>query len=70
MVRKGYAAGGSSALQLVDAERTFQRTRLAFAQQSTSRYGAAALLLLATASVPPDIARDPATDPKTPFKQP
>ncbi len=70
MVRKGYAAGGSSALQLVDAERTFQRTRLAFAQQSTSRYGAAALLLLATASVPPEIDRTPETDPKTPFKQP
>jgi NodT family efflux transporter outer membrane factor (OMF) lipoprotein len=70
MVRKGYAAGGSSALELVDAERTWQRSRLAFTQQSTSRYGAAALLLLATANVPPEVDRDPATDPKTPYQAP
>ena len=53
MVRAGYHAGGSNALQLVDAERSWRRTRLAFAQQATSRYGAAAELLLATATVPP-----------------
>jgi NodT family efflux transporter outer membrane factor (OMF) lipoprotein len=56
MVRRGYRAGGVSALQLVDAERTWRRTRLALSQEITGRYGDAARLLMATASVPPGVA--------------
>jgi outer membrane protein TolC len=56
MIRRGYRAGGVSALQVVDGERSWRRTRLALSQQATGRYGDAARLLLATASVPPGIA--------------
>lgn len=56
MMRRGYRAGGVSALQLVDAERSWRRTRLALSQQGTGRYGDAARLLMATASVPPGVA--------------
>jgi NodT family efflux transporter outer membrane factor (OMF) lipoprotein len=56
MMRKGYAMGGVSELELVDAERTWGRTRLAVTQQSYSRTGDAALLLLVTADVPPGAA--------------
>lgn len=56
MLRRGYRAGGVSALQLIDAERGWRRTRLALSQQVTGRYGDAARLLLATASVPPGAA--------------
>ena len=40
----------------MDAERDWARTRLAVTQQSYSRAGDAALLLLATADVPPGAA--------------
>jgi NodT family efflux transporter outer membrane factor (OMF) lipoprotein len=56
MERRGYALGGVSELELVDAERDWARTRLAVTQQSYSRAGDAALLLLATADVPPGAA--------------
>jgi NodT family efflux transporter outer membrane factor (OMF) lipoprotein len=56
MMRRGYAAGGVSELQLVDAERDWAHTRLAVTQQSYSTAGDAALLLLATADVPPGAA--------------
>jgi NodT family efflux transporter outer membrane factor (OMF) lipoprotein len=53
MLRRGYRVGGVAALELVDAERDWRRTRLALAEQGTGRYTDAARLLLATASVPP-----------------
>jgi outer membrane protein TolC len=56
MLRKGYALGGVSAFQLLDAERDWRRTRLMLNQQSDSRYADAAQLLLATANVPPGVA--------------
>jgi len=56
MMRRGYAAGGVSELELVDAERDWAHTRLAVTQQSYSTAGDAALLLLATADVPPGAA--------------
>ncbi|MDR3514152.1 MAG: efflux transporter outer membrane subunit [Caulobacteraceae bacterium] len=56
MMRRGYRAGGVSSLQLVDAERSWRRTRLALSQQGTGRYGDAARLLMATATVPPGVA--------------
>jgi NodT family efflux transporter outer membrane factor (OMF) lipoprotein len=56
MTRRALALGGVSALQLVDAERDWRRTRLAVTQQSYSRVGDAALLLLTTADVPPGVA--------------
>ena len=56
MMRKGYGLGGVSELQLVDAERDWAHTRLAVTQQSYSRAGDAAMLLLATADVPPGAA--------------
>jgi NodT family efflux transporter outer membrane factor (OMF) lipoprotein len=56
MLRKGYGLGGVSELQLVDAERDWAHTRLAVTQQSYSRAGDAAMLLLATADVPPGAA--------------
>jgi outer membrane protein TolC len=55
-VRDSYAAGGASALQLVDAERAWRRERLAVAHLGTSRYADAAMLLVATATVPPGVA--------------
>ena len=55
-VRDSYAAGGASALQLVDAERAWRRERLSVAHLGSSRYADAALLLVATASVPPGVA--------------
>jgi NodT family efflux transporter outer membrane factor (OMF) lipoprotein len=55
MMRRGYAAGGVSALQLVDAERTWRQTKLSVTDQSRSRVSDAARLLLATATVPPGI---------------
>ncbi len=56
MLRKGYELGGVSAQQLLDAQRNWARTRLALSQQGFSRVGDAALLLLATANVPPGAA--------------
>jgi NodT family efflux transporter outer membrane factor (OMF) lipoprotein len=56
MMRKGYAAGGVSAYQLLEAERDWQRTRLQLNQQGFGRYADAAQLLLATANVPPGVA--------------
>jgi len=55
MMRKGYAAGGVSALQLVQAERAWRRTKLSVTDQSRSRVSDAARLLLATATVPPGV---------------
>ncbi|HEY3889100.1 MAG TPA: efflux transporter outer membrane subunit [Caulobacteraceae bacterium] len=56
MMRKGYAAGGVSAYQLLEAERDWRRTRLLLNQQGFGRYADAAQLLLATANVPPGVA--------------
>ncbi len=56
MVRRGYAAGGVSAFQLLEAERDLRRTRLQLNQQGYGRYADVAQLLLATASVPPGVA--------------
>jgi NodT family efflux transporter outer membrane factor (OMF) lipoprotein len=56
MMRKGYAMGGVSAYQLLDAERDWRRTRLRLNQQGYGRYADAAQLLLATANVPPGVA--------------
>jgi NodT family efflux transporter outer membrane factor (OMF) lipoprotein len=56
MLRKGYALGGVSAFQLLDAQRDVRRTRLMLNQQGDSRYVDAAQLLLATANVPPGVA--------------
>ncbi len=56
MMRGGYRAGGVSALQLVDAERSWRRTRLGLSEQGVGRYADAALLLLAAANVPPGVA--------------
>jgi NodT family efflux transporter outer membrane factor (OMF) lipoprotein len=55
-LRRGYHAGGVSALQLADAERSWRRTRLNLSDLGRSRYADAALLLLATATVPPGLA--------------
>jgi outer membrane protein TolC len=59
MMRKGYAAGGVSAYQLLEAERDWRRTRLLLNQQGFGRYADAAQLLLATANVPPGVAESP-----------
>jgi len=59
MMRRGYALGGVSELQLVDAERDWSRTRLAVTQQSYSRAGDAAALLYTVADVPPGAAEQP-----------
>ncbi|HLI65069.1 MAG TPA: efflux transporter outer membrane subunit [Caulobacteraceae bacterium] len=56
MMRRAYAMGGISAEQLLQAERQWRRTRLMLSQQGYSRVGDAALLLLATANVPPGAA--------------
>jgi NodT family efflux transporter outer membrane factor (OMF) lipoprotein len=56
MMRKGYAIGGVSAFQLLEAERDWRRTRLQLNQQGFGRYADAAQLLLATANVPPGVA--------------
>jgi NodT family efflux transporter outer membrane factor (OMF) lipoprotein len=56
MMRKGFKAGGVSALQLVDAERSWRRTRLNLSDLGRSRVVDAARLLLATATVPPGVA--------------
>jgi outer membrane protein TolC len=61
MARKGYQAGGVSADQVVRAEEAWRRIRLALLQQGTGRYGDAARLLLATASVPPGAAAEPSS---------
>ncbi|QUD86612.1 efflux transporter outer membrane subunit [Phenylobacterium montanum] len=53
MVRKAFAEGGTSAEQVVRAERDWRRTKLALSEQGTGRVGDAARLLLATANVPP-----------------
>lgn len=62
-MRRGYRAGGVSALQLVDAERTWSQTRLRMYDELQSRAGDAVLLLLATASVPPGAAAGPPQPP-------
>ena len=56
MLHKAQAAGGASAVQLLHAERDLHRVRLALQQQGSGRYGDSALLLLATASVPAEVA--------------
>jgi hypothetical protein len=48
-----------SELQLVDAERDWAHTRLAVTQQTYSRAGDAALLLLVIADVPAGAAAEP-----------
>jgi len=63
MMRAGYAAGGVSELELVDAERNWARTRLLVTQQTYSRAGDAALLLFAVADVPPGAAAGTETHP-------
>jgi outer membrane protein TolC len=62
-MRRGYKAGGVSALQLVDAERTWNQTRLRMYEELQSRAGHAVLLLLATANVPPGAADGPPQPP-------
>jgi hypothetical protein len=62
-MRRGYALGGVSELALVDAERNWSRTRLLVTQQTYSRAGDAAVLLLATADVPPGAATPVAKTP-------
>ena len=56
MMRKAYAAGGISAHQLLDAERSWRRMQIALSQQGYGRVADVALLLLATANVPPGAA--------------
>jgi NodT family efflux transporter outer membrane factor (OMF) lipoprotein len=56
MLRRAEAIGGASAVQLLHAERDLHRIRLTLQQQGSGRYGDSALLLLATASVPPGVA--------------
>ena len=56
MLRKAEAAGGATAVQVLHAERDLHRIRQALQTQGTGRYGDSALLLLATASVPPGAA--------------
>ena len=60
MARRAFGEGGVSAEQVVRAERDWRRTRLVLSQQGTGRYSDAARLLLASASVPPDMAEHPA----------
>jgi NodT family efflux transporter outer membrane factor (OMF) lipoprotein len=52
MSRKGFAAGGVSARDLLSDEQTVRRARLTLQNQGTGRYSDAALLLLAVAGVP------------------
>jgi NodT family efflux transporter outer membrane factor (OMF) lipoprotein len=56
MLRKAEVAGGATAVQVLHAERDLHRVRLTLQTQGTGRYGDSALLLLATASVPPGAA--------------
>jgi NodT family efflux transporter outer membrane factor (OMF) lipoprotein len=56
MLRKAETAGGATAVQVLHAERDLHRIRLTLQQQGSGRYGDSALLLLATASVPPGVA--------------
>jgi NodT family efflux transporter outer membrane factor (OMF) lipoprotein len=52
MMRRARKLGGVSDLQLAEAERDLRHIRLLLQQQGSGRYGDAATLLLATASVP------------------
>ncbi|MBV9510613.1 MAG: efflux transporter outer membrane subunit [Caulobacteraceae bacterium] len=52
MARKGFAAGGLSARDLLDAQQSVRRARLTLKAQGTSRYADAAVLLLAVAAPP------------------
>jgi len=52
MARRGFAAGGISARQLLSAEQAQRRARLALQNEGTGRYSDAALLMLAVAGVP------------------
>jgi NodT family efflux transporter outer membrane factor (OMF) lipoprotein len=52
MARKGFAAGGVSARDLLAAEQARRRARLALQNEGTGRYTDAALLMLAVAGVP------------------
>jgi NodT family efflux transporter outer membrane factor (OMF) lipoprotein len=63
IMRRGFRAGGVSGLQLVDAERTWRQNRLRMYEELQSRAGHAALLLLATANVPPGAAEHPTPAP-------
>jgi NodT family efflux transporter outer membrane factor (OMF) lipoprotein len=56
ITRRGLRAGGVTVLQLIDAERTWRQGRLRLADEIASRAGDAALLLMATATVPPGAA--------------
>jgi NodT family efflux transporter outer membrane factor (OMF) lipoprotein len=56
MLRKAETAGGATAVQVLHAERDLRRIRLTLQAQSSDRYSDSALLLLATASVPPGAA--------------
>jgi NodT family efflux transporter outer membrane factor (OMF) lipoprotein len=56
MLRRSEAAGGATTVQVLHAERDLHRIRQALQTQGTGRYGDSALLLLATASVPPGVA--------------
>jgi NodT family efflux transporter outer membrane factor (OMF) lipoprotein len=55
-VRDSYRLGGVTALQVVDAERTWRRASLGLSQTASSRHADAAMLLLAVATVPPGLA--------------
>lgn len=67
MMRKGFKAGGVSGLQLVDAERSWRRTRLNLSDLGRSRVVDAARLLLATATAPAGVAE---TQPEKPSTKP
>ena len=58
-VRNSYRLGGVSALQVVNAERTWRRARLGVSQTASSRHSDAAMLLLAVATVPPGLSAEP-----------
>jgi NodT family efflux transporter outer membrane factor (OMF) lipoprotein len=60
MLRKARAAGGASAVQLLHAERDLHRIRVTLNEQGTGRFSYSAMLLLATAAVPPGAAEGPA----------
>lgn len=59
VVRNSYRLGGVSALQVVDAERSWRRAHLAVSQAVSNRHADAARLLLAVATVPPGLAAEP-----------
>jgi NodT family efflux transporter outer membrane factor (OMF) lipoprotein len=64
MARKGFAAGGVSARDLLSAEQAQRRARLALQNEGTGRYTDAALLMLAVAGPAKGAAEGAETAPK------